>query len=387
MKLPEPLRRVALVLATLVCCVLTALPAFAADSELAPYAQEGDMDYIRNYVVTVDLREDGSADITYDIDWQVIAGDATQYLSWVKIGLANSHVDELTPLTDTISDLQYSDEGGSYAKVIFARRYYSPEVTAQNGGESAVQFAFTVHQSHLFTRNDDGTANFTFTPGWFDDLSVGNMQIRWKNEGGFIADNTSVDGDYLVWDFGPLTHGQAAKVHVTVPITYSVGYPADAEMTAEDYGGAQADYSDRFANFFLIVFFTVILLLIFWKNLFGRTPTWGGGFGGGIDPGDWFWYTNGVHTIRRIRTAPPPPGYHRTDPPKNFQPGGGSSRGGGVGRRSGGNNDHHFTCACACASSCACACACAGGGRAGCSVKDFYTVKLPRPESEDRHES
>ena len=27
-----------------------------------------------------------------------------------------------------------------------------------------------------------------------------------------------------------------------------------------------------------------------------------------------------------------------------------------------------------------CACACAGGGRAGCSVKDFYTVKLPKKE-------
>lgn len=26
-----------------------------------------------------------------------------------------------------------------------------------------------------------------------------------------------------------------------------------------------------------------------------------------------------------------------------------------------------------CVSSCACACACAGGGRAGCSVKDFYS--------------
>ena len=30
------------------------------------------MDYIRSYVVTVDPREDGSVDITYDIDWQVI---------------------------------------------------------------------------------------------------------------------------------------------------------------------------------------------------------------------------------------------------------------------------------------------------------------------------
>ena len=380
------LRRGALWLAALLCCVLTALPVFAAGSELAPYAEDGDMDYIRSYVVTVDLREDGSADITYDIDWQVIDGGVTDYLSWVKIGLANSHVEDLTPLTDTISDLQYSDEGGSYAKVVFARRYYSPEVAAENGGESNVQFAFSVHQSHLFTRNDDGTANFTFTPGWFDDLSVGDMQIRWKNGDGFLADNTGVDGDYLTWDFGPLTHGQAAKVHVTVPITYSEGYAADAEMTAEDYGAPQKDYSDLFANLFLVLFFTVLLLLILWKNIFGRSPAWGGGFGGSIDPGDWFWYTNGVHTIRRARTAPPPPGYHRTDPPKNFQPGGGSSRGGGVGRRSGGNNDHHFTCACACASSCACACACAGGGRAGCSVKDFYTVKLPHPERENDDE-
>ena len=54
------------------------------------------------------------------------------------------------------------------------------------------------------------------------------MQIRWRNGDGFIADNTGVDGDYLVWDFGALTHGQAAKVHVTVPITYSEGYAADA---------------------------------------------------------------------------------------------------------------------------------------------------------------
>ena len=89
------------------------------------------MDYIRSYVVTVDPREDGSVDITYDIDWQVIDGDKTDYLSWVKIGLANSSVDELTPLTDTISDLQYTSDGGSYAKVVFRHRYYAPEGAAQ----------------------------------------------------------------------------------------------------------------------------------------------------------------------------------------------------------------------------------------------------------------
>lgn len=340
---------------------------------LAPYADDGDLDYIPDYFVTVDLREDGSADIVYDITWQVIGGDQTDYLSWVKIGLPNAHAEDLTPLTDTISDLQYTGDGGSYAKVVFARRYYSPKVAAQNGGESRVRFAFSVHQNHLFTLNDDGTATFEFTPGWFDDLVVEHMQVRWRSGDGFVADNTSEEDGYLIWDFGPMGHGQSANIHVTVPVTTAQTFDPDAQLTAADYddGGMTADE--------VIGILTVVIgLLIFAAALIivvgSMTPDWGGGFGSGLDPDDWFWYTNGVHTIHVARTAPPPKGYTRTDPPKNYHTGGGSSRGGGVGRH---NSGCASSCACACASSCACACACAGGGRAGCTAKDFYTYKLP----------
>ena len=340
---------------------------------LAPYADDGDMDYIPDYFVTVDLREDGSADIVYDITWQVIDGDQTDYLSWVKIGLPNAYAEDLTPLTDTISDLQYTGDGGSYAKVVFARRYYSPEVAAQNGGESRVRFAFSVHQSHLFTLNDDGTATFEFTPGWFDDLVVERMQVRWRGGDGFVADNSSEEDGYLIWEFGPMGHGQSANIHVTVPVTTAETFDPDAQLTAADYddGGMTADEM-------IGILTVVIALLIFVAALIiivgSMTPDWGGGFGGGLDPDDWFWYTNGVHTIHVARTAPPPKGYTRTDPPKNYHTGGGSSRGGGVGRH---NSGCASSCACACASSCACACACAGGGRAGCTAKDFYTYKLP----------
>ena len=340
---------------------------------LAPYADDGDLDYIPDYFVTVDLREDGSADIVYDITWQVIGGDQTDYLSWVKIGLPNAYAEDLTPLTDTISDLQYTGDGGSYAKVVFARRYYSPKVAAQNGGESRVRFAFSVHQSHLFSLNSDGTATFEFTPGWFDDLVVEHMQVRWRSGDGFVADNTSEEDGYLIWDFGPMGHGQSANIHVTVPVMTAETFDPDAQLTAADYddGGMTADE--------MIGILTVVIgLLIFAAALIiivgSMTPDWGGGFGSGLDPDDWFWYTNGIHTIHLARTAPPPKGYTRTDPPKNYHTGGGSSRGGGVGRH---NSGCASSCACACASSCACACACAGGGRAGCTAKDFYTYKLP----------
>ena len=335
---------------------------------LAPYADDGDLDYIPDYFVTVDLREDGSADIVYDITWQVIGGDQTDYLSWVKIGLPNAYAEDLTPLTDTISDLQYTGDCGSYAKVVFARRYYSPEVAAQNGGESRVRFAFSVHQSHLFSLNSDGTATFEFAPGWFDDLVVEHMQVRWRSGDGFVADNTSEEDGYLIWEFGPMGHGQSANIHVTVPVTTAETFDPDAQLTAADYddGGMTADE--------MIGILTVVIgLLIFAAALIiivgSMTPDWGGGFGSGLDPDDWFWYTNGVHTIHVARTAPPPKGYTRTDPPKNYHTGGGSSRGGGVGRH---NSGCASSCACACASSCACACACAG-----CTAKDFYTYKLP----------
>ena len=344
----------------------------------APYAESGDMDYIRSYIVTVDPREDGSADITYDIDWQVIDGDKTDYLSWVKIGLANASVDELTPLTDTIADLQYSNEGGSYAKVVFAQRYYSPEVAAENGGESSVHFAFSVHQSHLFTKNDDGTANFAFMPGWFDDLSIENMQVRWRGYDGFVADNTGTDGDYLTWDFGAMKHGQQAIVHVTVPVTNAAAFAPDAAMTTDDYDSGMT--TDEIIGVLATVIIILLAVAIIIIAVAAQSPDWGGGFGSDIDPDDWFWYTNGVHTIRRARTAPPPAGYHRTDPPANFRAGGGKTRGGGTGRNHSNHSGCASSCACACASSCACACACAGGGRAGCSVKDFYTVKLPKKE-------
>ena len=332
---------------------------------LAPYADDGDLDYIPDYFVTVDLREDGSADIVYDITWQVIDGDQTDYLSWVKIGLPNAYAEDLTPLTDTISDLQYTGDGGSYAKVVFARRYYSPEVAAQNGGESRVRFAFSVHQNHLFT--------FEFTPGWFDDLVVEHMQVRWRSGDGFVADNSSEEDGYLIWEFGPMGHGQSANIHVTVPVTTAETFDPDAQLTAADYddGGMTADEMIGILTVVIgLLIFAAALIIIFGS----MTPDWGGGFGSGLDPDDWFWYTNGVHTIHVARTAPPPKGYTRTDPPKNYHTGGGSSRGGGVGRH---NSGCASSCACACASSCACACACAGGGRAGCTAKDFYTYKLP----------
>lgn len=361
--------------AAALCLCLLALPVLAQS-----YAEPGDYDEIKSYTVTVDPRADGSADITYDIHWQVVGGGDGDYLSWVKIGLANAHADDFRILTaDTIQSLDYSSEGGSYARVDFYDRYYAPGVAAQNGAESSVHFAFTVHQSHLFTRNADETASFAFTPGWFDDIVIDEMTVRWKNYDGVTADNTGTEGDYLTWCFGPLEHGEVVTVNVTVPVLAAAGFDDSAAMTSADLpGGPVADPQDRMFLMLLLVLLVVVLAMFFTRAASSR---WRGGFGNGAD--EYVYYSDGVHVVHLLPHEPPPAGYQVVSRPAGYKPGGGSTRGGGASRRSSGSSSHS-SCACACASSCACACACAGGGRAGCSAKNFYRITIKANSKQEK---
>ena len=375
----RPLHRLAARLALALAALLTAAALLAP----AAFADAGDYDEITNYVVTVDPRQDGSADITYEIDWKVIGGGSGDSLSWVNIGLANSHADEFENLSpDTVADVSLLTDGGSFAQVTFHDHYYAPDVAARNGGKSEVSFRFRVHQSHLFTENDDNTANFSFTPGWFDEICVDSLTVRWRNYDGFLADNHSVDGDYLVWEFGPLGHGERATVNVTVPITTAQAYDSANAQTEADVSAAipREEQSSGASDIAAILFLVVVILFALSFGYAARPARWRGGFGGGYDPAAWVWYYNGANYIRMARGSQPPAGYHASNPPPGFKAGGGETRGGGAGR----DTSHHGSCVCACACvSCACACACAGGGRAGCSAKNFYRIRLPRRANEE----
>lgn len=357
-------RRLTALLAVALLALLAA-PAALADS--------GDLDRINSYTVTVDPRADGSADITYDIDWEVIGGSADEPLSWVKIGLANDRVDSFENLTpDTVSGVRgQTEDGNTFARITFVRRYYAPDYAAQAGQQSRVRFSFRVHQSHLYTQDDDGTATYLFTPGWFDDLCVEELTIRWKATDGMTADTETLQDGYYVWNFGPMDHGEKATVRVQVPAEVTAVYDPSTEMLPSE----SAD-EDLLVGLMMLLFFIFIGFAIYCD--IAVRPRWRGGFG----RSDRRWYTNGTRTIHLAPGAVPPQGYRPTTPPASFHADGGSFRGGGAGRGSGGG------CACACVSSCACACACAGGGRAGCSVKNFYriTVKSAASGEEESHE-
>ena len=67
--------------------ICISLPSFAKD-----------LDEIQKYYITVDTRNDGTLDMTYEIEWKVLDSTSEGPLEWVKIGIPNSHLIDLIML-------------------------------------------------------------------------------------------------------------------------------------------------------------------------------------------------------------------------------------------------------------------------------------------------
>ena len=269
-----------------------------------------DLDEIQNYGVSVQLREDGTADLTYHVDWLVLDDKAEGPLEWVKIGIPNKHADSFAAISQNIKKISYLSDGGSYAKITLDRKYYAGET---------VSFDFSLHQAYLYVLEGD-TVRFSITPGWFDKIEVKNAVVRWNAEGVQSSNAEKEEEGYLFWKTA-LRKGERLRTEVIYPRSYFMQLDETQQSThvKDDDGDGLAIV---FGCLVLLVIGVVVIRAIGNDNYRG-----GSGFGGG--------HPVFIHT---------------------------HTRSGGCVRSS-----------CACAScACACACACAGGGRAGCSKKDFY---------------
>ena len=348
----KQLKRFALTLAAL---------ALLAVALFCPAASAANLDEIEKYFITVRLQPDGSADIDYDIHWKVLDSTTAGPLEWVKVGVPNNNIEPVSH-SDTISDLYYWSEGGSYVRLDLDRRYYAGET---------VRLEFTLHVTHLYELYDDGSVNFEFTPGWFDEAETKQFTFTWEDGAARASYAAELDGAPVTGDLFDTPNGvqgewtdlpEGARLVFTADYADQSAFaagPLDPDMDRGSAGGV--DWNDVAGTgldlgelVWLILTWAVIIMIIVWN--ISRRASGGyflGGFGG--------WYGPHYHG------GPRPPHGGPSGGAGDFGGfGGGESRGSGAGRRSGGG------CACACACvSCACACACAGGGRAGCSAKDF----------------
>ena len=385
----------------------------------------GDLDEILNYTVTAEVNEDATVTLLYHIEWKVLDSSSEGPLEWVTVGIPNSHYSDLTALSDSISKISYTSSGGSSVRIDLDRKYYAGEVAVMD---------FSLVQDYMYQVNEltEGETVYHFTPGWFDSLDVDEIVIRWNGDKALgQAPACIVDAEgYYVWT-DSLSHGQRLSVTVTYP---AEAYAFDETKTLG--GGSSGGYEydddddgDAILGFIVLIIIIVIVVKVR-KSRRGYTKTSNLSGGTKVTRTKVVYYpvcqgcgaprpenanncpycgrsfikseevikaedipkeerelrtktTSGLYryhsqpdTYIRVRSVPI---IVNTGSSGSGSSRSGSSRSSGGSSRGGGSS--HSSCAsshCACASSCACACACAcaGGGRAGCTTKDFYNTDL-----------
>jgi len=268
------------------------------------------LDEIRNYNIKVNMRTDGTMDIRYQIEWKVLDDTSEGPLSWVKIGNPNKHVDEITALSENIKEIKYSNDGGSYIRIDLDREYHKDEV---------IILDYTIHQSYMYIlEKDNHICRYSFTPGWFEEIEIKKITIKWKDENVIESNSQTSDDGYLIWTS---SLGMGERLNASVKYNLDTFTTNENEQYTEDSGSSGA----KVLVIVLLSLLGLFLLICLLAYIFGDDYDSHGGFGGRS--------STHIHTHSSCVTS-------------------------------------------SCVSSCACACACAGGGRAGCTKKDFYQTNL-----------
>lgn len=285
-----------------------------------------DLDYILDYIVKVDPRIDGTLDISINIKWKVLDDYTEGPLEWVKVGIPNCYVDNIVANTSNISKIKYLSDSGSYIRIDFVNEYYKDDV---------IGFSFSFHQSRMYFL-DGNNVYYDYNPGYFDTIKVGNMQLYWNATNVIDCNITDIqDGYYVISK--ELNYSETLKIkavydkssfnNLSKKLQYSSRY-----MTTKDILIIVACVSCVFIGLSIIVISNM-------KNYDYYSSNRG--------------FVRSYHHPYIFRR------YHSNTVNTKGKP--------IVANTSNGSSGGH---------SCACACACAGGGRAGCSVKDFYQKNI-----------
>ena len=383
----------------LILCLMMLLPVIAMRAAAA------DLDEILNYTITVDVNEDATLHMVYHIDWKVLDSTSEGQLEWVKIGVPNSHYSSMEGRSDAVRRISGMNENGeTYARIDLDRAYYAGEV-------AQIEFELTQDYMYQVDMMTEGETVYRLTPGWFDDIRVDEMTIRWNADKVLSHDPDSVvEGGYCTWT-KPLSKGEKYRVTVTYP-NDAFGFDTSKEIlsgterSSDGSGGGDGFYAFLGMLFVLTpIVLAIALPILHFKNSANLT---GGrkkitrtkveyypvcqGCGAARPEGanncaycgrsfikseevveekdippeekelrrkntnGLYRYSHDPNTYIRVNVINvPAPRTHS------------SSRSSGSSRSS---SCFHSSCACACA------CACAGGGRAGCTTKDFYNTDL-----------
>lgn len=371
-------------------------------------ASAGDLDRIRYYEITVDVNEDATLNMVYKIDWEVLDSTTEGPLEWVKIGIPNNRNVSMEALSDNISSIKYLKDDGSYARIDLDRSYRKGEV---------VSFSFRLVQDYMYAVDlrTEGETVYQFTPGWFNDAVVDELVIRWSNDKDPVCSPAhTTESGYNIWTKS-LRKGERFQVEAAYP-NDAYGFDISKNIEVGDDTRSAGDVIATIIGGVVCCLLPAMVLIGVILSVINGYKA-GSGFSSATKK-----------TIKRTKVeyypicegcgAPRPEGqetceycgrsfikseevleekdipaeeselknkkesglFRFASSPNTFMrvnvisvPVARRSLLSGLFSSSGSGSSSsrsHSSCACACA------CACAGGGRAGCSAKDFYNTDL-----------
>lgn len=300
-------------------------------------AYGGEIDRILSFDVYAEPNADATVNMRYEIEWKVLDDEQEGALEWVKIGVPNKYVYDLSCGGD-VKSVEYLADSGAFIRADLRKSFYKNQVA---------NIVFSFRQERLFTLGGDGkTVEFGFYPGWFDEIRVDRLTVHWKKVEGesVIFSDGSDEGDYRVWTKNNLVEGERLS---PCKIKYSRATFANLDES-KDYSDSYLRFVDVLPGVITVAFFVgiIVAVLIINANADGGYSAHRG------------FYGRGYARYNRVFFFFPRRGVNKKGDKIDLPL---TGSGGGSGGSSGGGH------------SCACACACAGGGRAGCSRKDFYS--------------
>ncbi len=297
-------------------CIILSSIFVACEEEFRP------LDEIHEYSITINSNDDGTLNMLYYLKWEVLEeGDGG--VDFITVGVANRFVENIKGLTDNIKDIYYSSENGATIRIDLKETYHAGDI---------FEVKFSFRQERIFVINDN-FIQYSFNPGWFNEIQVKKLVVLWASKN--VLKNNADENilNYYKWETS-LDYGETIDVNLLYDRS---NFP---NLNPKE------DYSDQTINPWLVLTIFAIMLLIVTiiviiSKASGDKYQTCRGFSGNIR--SHHFYFGRYHGYRRSGKE--------IVPQKVVNGGGTGVNGSG--------------CACACA------CACAGGGRAGCSRKDF----------------
>lgn len=384
-----------------------------------------DLDEIVQYDIYASVNDDGSLDMHYKIKWKVLDGKSEGPLEWVRVSLPkSSNVSDLRSESEQIRKISIS---GDDARIDLDRSYGTGETVN-------IDFAFTQDYLYQMNKFEEGYTVYSFTPGWFDDIVVDEMNIYWnKDKVDSFTPECFVEGDMLHFST-TLGKGKKFTINITYPNDAFLFKEIKEKQNSNQESSSESTLTDIIAGLFAIIIVIAVLVIpigipILIAIIIGYEVRTGfgtkspktkttrtkieyyescPGCGGTRKEGAEVCAFCGRNMVKKREVITEEElkdtekdalkfttdGEYKYNSPNVYvrvvnsripfssrvsrafsTPIVSSGRSFSGSSSHSSHSSHHSSCvhsSCACA----CACACAGGGRAGCSNKDFYNSNL-----------